>query len=225
MKAADVMVTDVITVRPDTSTQEAARILVDNGISAAPVVDEEGRVAGIVSEGDLIRRAEIGTELRRSWWLELLSSPEARARDFVKSHALKVADVMTTRVVTAPETASLAEIANLLEKNGIKRVPIVRDGRLVGIVSRANLLRAYAASAGRTTPDDDRLRERIVADIRALPWGMPWLLTVTVQDGVVDLWGPVNSEEQKQAIRVAAEATPGVKSVRDNLYHYPRAIA
>jgi CBS-domain-containing membrane protein len=225
MKAADVMVTDVITVRPDTSTQEAARILVDNGISAAPVVDEEGRVAGIVSEGDLIRRAEIGTEFRRSWWLELLSSPEARARDFVKSHALKVADVMTTRVVTAPEAASLGEIANLLEKNGIKRVPIVRDGRLVGIVSRANLLRAYATSAGRTTPDDDRLRERIVADIRALPWGMPWLLTVTVQDGVVDLWGPVNSEDQRQAIRVAAEATPGVKSVRDNLYYYPRAIA
>jgi CBS domain-containing protein len=225
MKAADVMVTDVITVRPDTSTQEAARILVDNGISAAPVVDAEGRVAGIVSEGDLIRRAEIGTEFRRSWWLELLSSPEARARDFVKSHALKVSDVMTTRVVTASETASLGEIANLLEKNGIKRVPIVRDGRLVGIVSRANLLRAYATSAGRTTPDDDRLRERIVADIRALPWGMPWLLTVTVQDGVVDLWGPVNSEDQKQAIRVAAEATPGVKSVRDNLYYYPRAIA
>jgi CBS-domain-containing membrane protein len=225
MNAADIMITDVITVHPETTTKDAALILVENGISAAPVVDAEGRLVGIVSEGDLIRRAEIGTDKRRSWWLDFLSSPETRASDFVRSHAVKVADVMTKEVVTATRDTSLSQIANMLERNGIKRVPIVEGDRIAGIVSRANLLRAFSKAASSTTPDDDKLRDEITGRIRSLPWGMPWLLTVTVQDGVVDLWGPVKSPAQRQTIRVAVEGIPGVKSVCDNMYYLSRTAA
>ncbi len=176
---------------------------------------------GVVSEGDLMRRAEIGTEPQRSWWLELFAGERAKAEEFVRAHAVKVADVMTTKVVTATEDTPLSTIAALLERHRIKRVPILRDGSVVGIVSRANLLQAFAgtppAEDARTASDDQALRERVVAQIRSQPWGMPWLMTVTVRDGVVELWGPVNSEEQKRTIRVAAEATPGVRRVEDNL--------
>ena len=225
MKAADVMVNDVITLRPDDTVQKAAKVLLDHRISGAPVIDAEGRLVGMLSEGDLMRRSEIGTERRQSWWLKLLSVPEIEARDFVKAHAVKVADVMTRQMVTATESHTLGEIASLLEKHGIKRVPIVRDKRVIGIVSRANLLQAFARARAEpdreTTGDDQATRERIVEQIRALPWGMPWLLTVTVQDGVAELWGPVHSEEQRQALRVAAECVPGVKAVKENLYRLP----
>lgn len=228
MKAADVMVTDVIVVHPQDTVRDAAAVLLNRRISAAPVVSEDGHLLGIVSEGDLVRRAEIGTERRRSWWLELLTAPEARAQDFVKAHALKVADVMTMRVVTATEDASLAAIATLLEKNGIKRVPIVRGDKVVGIVSRRNILQAFAdtaSSRNSVSRSDKALEETIIAQIRSLPWGKPWLLTVTVVDGVAELWGPVDSEQERQAMRVAAEATPGVKAVKDNLYRIPASAA
>lgn len=228
MKAADVMVTDVIVVRPQSTIREAAKVLLDHRISAAPVCTDKGRLVGIVSEGDLMRRAEIGTERRRSWWLELLSSPDARARDFVKAHAVKIADVMTKDVITATEDTPLRDVATLLEKNGIKRVPIVRGGNIVGIVSRRNILQAFADRASapvEVRASDKAIHDAILDQIRALPWGKPWLLTVTVIDGTVKLWGPVDSDQQRQAIRVAAEATPGVKAVTDNLYRIPASIA
>jgi CBS domain-containing protein len=229
MRAADIMVTDVITLDVEDTVQTAARVLLDRRISGAPVVDAQGSLVGMVSEGDLIRRAEIGTEKRRSWWLELLTGAEEKARDFVRAHAVKVADVMSKDVISATEDASLNEIATLLERHGIKRVPIVRDGKLVGVVSRANLLQAFASMTAYDKTDvtatDQTIRERIIDQIRLLPWGMPWLVTVTVQQGVVELWGPVNSEEQRQALRVAAEATPGVKAVKENLYRIPAAAA
>jgi CBS-domain-containing membrane protein len=229
MKAADIMVTDVITLNVDDTVQKAARVLLDHRISAAPVVDAQGRLVGMVSEGDLLRRAEIGTEKRRSWWLALLSSAEDQVRDFVRAHAVKVADVMTRDVIGASEDTSLNEIATLLERHGIKRVPIMRDGKVVGIVSRANLLQAFASASAvadvtaAIAPGDQILRERVIDQIRQLPWGMPWLVTVTVQKGVVELWGPVHSEGQRQALRVAAESTPGVKAVKENLYRLPAA--
>jgi CBS domain-containing protein len=226
MRAADIMVTDVIMLHVDDTVRKAAQVLLDHRISGAPVIDADGRLAGIVSEGDLMRRAEIGTERRRSWWLELLTSPDGAAHDFVRSHAVKVADVMSEDVITASEDASLNDVATLLEQHGIKRLPIVRNGKVVGIVSRANLLRAFASAAwqeAETTADDQTIRERVVDQIRLLPWGMPWLVNVTVQDGLVELWGPISSDEQRQALRVAAEATPGVKAVKDNLYHLPAA--
>jgi CBS domain-containing protein len=223
MKASDVMVRDVITVGPDVTVRTAAEIMLDRGISGLPVVDQDGALIGIVSEGDLIRRSEIGTERQRSWWLELFTPRETQAEEFVKTHATKVTDVMTRNVVTAGEETSLADIATLMERHGIKRVPIVRDGRLAGIVSRANLLRALASAPVHlaVAEDDETLREHVVEQIRAVPGGMPWLMTVTVHNGAVDLWGPVYSEEQRRAIRVAAEATPGVREVKDNLYRFP----
>jgi CBS domain-containing protein len=223
MLARDVMVKDVVTVSPEATVREAARLLVEHGISAMPVIEDDGRVVGIVSEGDLIRRTEIGTERQQSWWLEMLTPSEIRAEDFVRAHAVKVADIMTRRVVSATEPTTLADIATLLERHGIKRVPILRDGKIVGIVSRANLVRALASAPvhAPVTADDETIRNRVIEQIRALPGGMPWLLTVTVRNGMVDLWGPVNSDPVRQAIRVAAEATPGVKRVTDNLFKRP----
>src|SRR6266511_2682124 len=134
MKARDVMVRNVITVAPNALVQEVANVLLSNGISAAPVVNENGKLLGIVSEGDLMRRPEAGTERRRSWWLQLLTTEQTLAAEFAKSHAQKIADVMTRKVVTARPDTSLAEIADLLVSNAIKRVPIVSGGKVVGIV-------------------------------------------------------------------------------------------
>ncbi|MGO4574323.1 CBS domain-containing protein [Microvirga sp. 2TAF3] len=225
MQASDIMITDVITVRPDTTVGETARILLEHRISGAPVIDRKGHLVGIVSEGDLMRRAEIGTEKHRSWWLSLFSSTESQGSDFIKAHALRVSDVMTTDVVTAKEDTALSEVATLLERNGIKRVPIIRNDSIIGIVSRANLLQAFASVRNNrgtgSTLDDQNVRRIVIDHIRSQPWGMPWLLTVTVDNGTVNLWGPVNSDAQAKAIRIAAETTPGVRGVRDNLYRWP----
>lgn len=225
MKASDIMVRDVVTVGPDQGTQDVAQILLDRRISAAPVVDADGRLLGIVSEGDLIRRVEIGTEERRSWWLDLFTSPDRRAETYIKARALKVSDVMTREVVTAEEATPIGEIAGLLERRGIKRVPILRDGKVVGIVSRANLLRAFANAPIPRADSDQELKERVLDELKAVPGGMPWLVTVTVSNGFVELWGPVDSDAHRAALRVAAEATPGVKGVQDSLYRVRRTAA
>jgi hypothetical protein len=154
--------------------------------------------------------------------LEFLTAPETRAQEYVKAHARKVADVMTKNVVTATEDMPVREIATLLEKNGIKRVPVLRGGKVVGIVSRRNILQAFAQSATpAVNPSDIAIQQAIIDQIRILPWGKPWLLSVSVNDGIVELWGPVDSAEERQAIRVAAEATPGVREVKDSLYRMP----
>jgi CBS domain-containing protein len=220
MKASDVMVRSVITVGPDLSVQAIARTLLDNCISAVPVVDRDCQLVGIVSEGDLIRRPEVDTERRRSWWLGALTSVQTLAEEFAKSHGRTASDVMTADVVTATPDTSLREIADLLEKHGIKRVPIVVDGRVVGLVSRANLLQALAASGELIppTPDegDEALREEVVNRLTAQPWGnRP--ISVIVHSGVVDLWGFVDNAEEKKAVRVLAEEVPGVRAVNDNL--------
>lgn len=220
MKAADVMVSDVITVGVNASIGEVAAILLSNHISAAPVVSEKGELVGIVSEGDLMRRAEIGTTKRHSWWLELISTEWASANEYIKSHSGKVADVMTRDVITAKPDTPLGDVARLLERNRIKRVPIVEGAKLVGIVSRANILQALASAAKKlpslTTTDDSELRKKVVSRLASEPW-RPTMLTVTVQDGTVDLWGLVHSVEQKKAAQLAAETTPGVRAVDNNI--------
>ena len=223
MKAADVMVRDVITVRPEASVRDAALLMLQHGISGLPVVDENHGLLGLISEGDLLRRAETGTEKHRSWWLELLTPQERLADEFSRAHAVRVADVMTRQVVSADENASLANIATLMERHGIKRVPIMRDGRLVGIVSRANLVKALVTAPVQASEatDDAQLREKVIEHIRAVPGGVPWLLSVDVAAGVAQLQGPVHSDEQRRAIRIAAEATPGIKQVEDKLYKMP----
>lgn len=221
MKARDVMVSNVITVGADVCVQDVADILLRNRISAVPVVGDQGQILGIVSEGDLIRRAEAGTELRRSWWLDLLTSKEVLAYEFIKSHARKVTDVMTHHVVTATPDTPLDEIASLLEKNSIKRVPIVDNGKLVGIVSRANLLQALASlkkkAAAVDGASDATIREKVVEQLNSQSWTRPTLVNVIVHDGNVDLWGIVDSQAEKKAVRVLAEVTPGVRAVNDNL--------
>jgi CBS domain-containing protein len=220
MKAADVMVSAVISVRPTARVEEVARILLANHISAVPVIDEEGELLGIVSEGDLMRRPEAGTERRRSWWLEHLTGKQILASEYVKSHSHKISDVMTRSVITATPDTPLGDIATLLERNRIKRVPIVQNGKVVGIVSRANLLQALATlpTKGATTAhtDDSEIRDQVLSRLNAELW-RPSLLNVTVHDGSVDLWGFVTSNDEKKAARIAVEAIVGVKSINDHL--------
>jgi CBS-domain-containing membrane protein len=220
MKARDVMVSPVITVKASSQVRDVAQILLKHHISALPVVDDAGKVVGIVSEGDLMRRSELGTERQRSWWLAaLFSNEQMLAAEYVKAHARKVADIMTKTVVTASPDTSLNEIATLLEKHAIKRVPIVHNGQLVGIVSRANLIQALAADRRELDIPipDGKLRDKLLAHLKAQPWVHTSLLNVTVNDGVVDLWGVTQSDVEKQALRVAAETMPGVRAVKDNV--------
>jgi CBS domain-containing protein len=223
MKARDVMVSPVITVKPSSSVREVAKLFLERRISAVPVVNEQGKLVGIVSEGDLMHRAEAGTERRHSWWLRAILSNEALAAEYAKAHARQVADVMTRDVITAAPDTPLHEIATLLEKNAIKRVPIVRDDQLVGIVSRANLIQAVA-SAGKELDiplSDAAIRDKLLAHLSQQEWGRNALVNVTVSGGIVDLWGLVRSEVERKAIRVAAESIPGVRTVNDNLMVRP----
>ena len=225
MNAEDIMVSNVITVGPGACVQDVAGILLKNRISAVPVVGERGELLGIVSEGDLMRRPEAGTELRRSWWLDFMVSKEILASQFVKTHSRKVTDVMTRKVITASPDTPLNEIAGLLEKHGIKRVPIVKAGKVVGIVSRANLLQALASlrkeQVPAAVPDDGAIRGKVEAQLKSEPWAHPSLMNVIVQNGTVELWGIVASPAEKKAVRVLAEGVPGVRAVNDNLIVRP----
>jgi CBS domain-containing protein len=220
MKAADVMVTEVITIGPQASIRELIRLLIGHRISAVPVVDQWGRLLGIVSEADLMRRVEVGTEHHRSRWSELLMDDRTRATEYLKSHSRRVADIMTREVVTAAPTTPLGDIADLLERNGIKRVPIMHKGKIVGIVARANLIQKLASlieqEPAPDSTDDAELREKVIARLEDEAW-KPLLLTVSVRDGNVDVWGYVESEAEKNAVRVTAELTPGVRAVHDQL--------
>ncbi|KAB2877258.1 MAG: CBS domain-containing protein [Pseudorhodoplanes sp.] len=224
MKACDVMTLNVITIGPDLDVTAVANTLVGNQISAVPVVAMDGKLLGIVSEGDLMRHTGTDAERRRSWWLDFFRDSSTLARDFARTHARKAKDVMTRNPITVSPDTALSEIATLFEKHGIKRVPVVLGGRLVGIVSRANLIQALASRGSDVFPprarSDEALREAIVTCLRDQPWAKR-PINIVVNQGVVDLWGFVDNAAEKDAIRVAAEATPGVKAVNDNLRVYP----
>jgi len=219
MKASDVMVFPVITVKSAATVKDVAKLFLDRKISAAPVVDGAGKLVGIVSEGDLIHRAEIGTERRGSRWLALLTDEHAEAADYIKSHAIKITDVMTHKVVTATPDTPLQDVAMMMEANGVKRIPIVRDGALVGLVSRANLVQAVATAGTKLEipVSDSIIREKLMNRLRKESWANTSLLNATVHEGVVTLWGLAASPTQRQAIRVAAETTPGVIAVRNHI--------
>jgi CBS domain-containing protein len=222
MQARDVMTTRVITVGPDTDIAETAKCLLENRISAVPVVEPDGRIVGIVSEGDLMRRSESGTERRPSWWLSLLLLPEQKAINYVKTHGRCARDVMTREVITVNEGATLEQIAETLEKHRIKRVPVVRDGKLVGIVSRANLLHGLVASQIGASPSmDDRKIKAAVEKNLADAGVRAQFLNIVVSGGVVHVWGVVVTPQEQAAVQVAAENAPGAKEVRANVDALP----
>lgn len=221
MKARDIMTTAVVTVSPGMSIAEAARLMLHRRISGVPVVDGSGRMAGILTEGDLMRRVELVSG-QRPLWDAPARSPEQEAKAYVKSHGLKVEDVMTRDVVTLDEHDAQDRIALLFEERGIKRAPVLRDGRIVGIVSRANLLRSLATGqTGGTGPSDGQIKSAVLktaADAAAVRVD---LVDATVADGVVHLWGNVASEAERDAIRVVAENTDGVRQVQNHIRVLP----
>jgi CBS domain-containing protein len=219
MKARDVMVAPVITAKPSSSIKDVAEMMVEKRISGLPVVDDHGKLVGIISEGDLMHRVEARTERRRSWWLRLMASDNVLASEYIQGHGRKVSDLMKSNPITATPDTPVSDLAVLMERNAIKRVPIVEGGQLVGIVSRANLVQAIASApkVPEVPVSDTEIRSRLLTNLKAQPWAHTDLLTVTVSQGVVNLWGVAHSETERKAIRVLAEETPGVTAVNDNM--------
>jgi CBS domain-containing protein len=219
MKAADIMVKDVVTAGPEASVLELAAIMLERRISGMPVVNGGGRLLGIVSEGDLIRRPEIDTDRVKLGWLRLLLSDEARARDFVKSHGRKAREVMTQPAISVAADAPLAEVVRLMERHRVKRLPVVEHGKLVGLVTRADLLRALVARQAAPAPErsDHDLRQKIVSMLRDEDWAASAVVHVQVENGVAQLWGTVESQDQREALLLAVRGVPGVKDVQPHL--------
>jgi CBS domain-containing protein len=219
MRAHQIMTRSVATVAPDATILEAANIMLRRHVSGLPVVDAAGQLVGIVSEGDFIRRSEIGTQRKRGRWLKFLLGAGTAATDYVHEYGRKISDVMTSEPLTVTEDATLEEIVTLMETNGIKRLPVIKGDKLVGIVSRANLLQAVASLAREIpdpTADDDHIRSRVIAAIEKNDWS-PFGLNVIVRDGIVHLSGVVTEERSRQAAMVAAQNVAGVQKVHDHL--------
>ena len=225
MQARDIMTISVISVPLEGQIEDAVRLMLDHNISALPVVDAEGDLKGLVSEGDLMRRVRETDGPRRSWWLEVLGGSGDAARDFVKLKSHRVEDVMTRDVVSVEEDTNVAEIARLLEKHRIKRVPVVSSDKVVGIVSRANLLHALSALQDGALPEpleDDRvLRAKIEEALKEVPGAAVNLINYTVDKGNVAVWGVADSDFEENAIRVAVENVPGVRTVEVHMGRLP----
>lgn len=224
MQAVDVMTQNVVTVSPNSEVREIATLLLEHGISAVPVVGDGGKVLGIVSEGDLMRRVENDTNRRKSWWLKLFAGHDAA--DYVKSHGRRASEIMTRDPITIDQEMPLHKISRLLEKHHIKRVPVVKNGQLVGIVSRSNLLRGFSvvATEASVTADDREIREAILKEVNDNTGVLVDRLNVMVSEGKVQLWGLVENQEEKMAVQVAAENAVGVKEVENNLGFVPRGV-
>lgn len=223
VRVDEVMTRDVAVLAPGATIAEIAKLLIARGISAAPVVGEDGELLGVVSEGDLIRRAELGTEKRQAWWLaalvDNLADPADAARGFVRTHGLVAREIMTSGAVTIHARAPLGDAAALMDAKRIKRLFVTDGARLVGVLTRADIVRALARrlAAPRPSRSDLAIRDEIAARIRATPWATSAWVSVTVADGVVDLIGGVESDPQREAIVVMARETAGVRAVHDHL--------
>jgi CBS domain-containing protein len=219
MRAHQIMTRPIITVAPETPIVEAANTMLQRHISGLPVVDKAGQLVGIISEGDFIRRSEIGTQRRRGRFLKFILGSGREATDFVHEHGRKVAEIMTPDPLTINEDTDLEKIVELMEKNGVKRLPVMRGDKLVGIVSRSNLLQAVASLAREIpdpTADDDHIRNRVIDTLEKNNW-CPFGLSVVVRDGIVHLSGVITEERSRQAAIVGAENVAGVKKVHDHL--------
>ena len=220
VKALDVMVRDVATVKSDDKVSEAIRLLAEHDVSALPVVGDDETVIGIISEADLLHREEIGTGTRRPWWIEAVTPASTLAAEFAKAHGRRVAEVMSRRIISAEEDTPLSEIATMLEKHRIKRLPILRNGKLVGVVSRSNLIQALASSQtppAKGTETDRQIRLELLDRLKQQHWTDFGARNVIVTDGVVHLWGLISSEEERKALLALAEDVPGVVKVSDEM--------
>jgi CBS domain-containing protein len=222
MIVADVMTRNCITIAPDATVEEAVNLMLGRHISGLFVVDKAGDLAGVITEGDLLRRDEIGTQRNRPWWLRLLASPARQAADFTQANGRHVRDVMTEDVVSIAQDAPLEDVVAAMEKNRIKRLPVTADGKVVGVVSRTDLLRALIGRARTAEPvagDDRAIRAAILSALEAQSWAPMTTLNVTVADSIADVWGSITNEEERRAIHVVVENTAGVKTVRDHLVY------
>ena len=220
MIASEIMTPDVISTDPDATVLQAARYMLQHHISGLPVIDKTGKLVGILSEGDFLRRREIRTERKRSRWLEFLMGPGKMAAEYTHSHGSKVAEVMTTEVHTVKEDTPLEKIVELMERHRIKRVPVVHGNKVVGIVTRSNLMHAMVSLARterKTLKEDASIRQALLAEIEKEKWAPASMINVVVHDGVVELWGTIVDERQREALKVATENVPGVKEVKDHL--------
>jgi CBS domain-containing protein len=219
MRAHQIMTRPVISVTPETTIVDAANTMLRKHVSGLPVVDAAGKLVGIISEGDFIRRSEIGTQRKRGRFLKFILGPGQQAADFVHEHARKIGEIMTPEPVTIGEDTPLEEIVRLMEKNNVKRLPVTRGDKIVGIVSRSNLLQAVASLAREfpdPTADDDHIRNRVIDVLAKNDW-CPFGLSVIVRDGIVHLSGVITEERSRQAAIVAAENVTGVNKVHDHL--------
>jgi CBS domain-containing protein len=222
MKAADIMTRNVVSVQPQTTILQAADLMLQHRISGLPVVDSGGHVVGIVTEGDFLRRTETGTQRKRPRWLQFLVGPGRLAEEYVHSSSRRIEDVMTPAVHTIGEDTPVSDVVELMERHRIKRLPVLRDDKLVGIVSRANLLHALASLAREikaTSADDVAIRERLLTELNQQSWAALGLIDVIVRNCTVELWGTLLDERKRRALIVAAENVPDVKSVRDHLVY------
>jgi len=220
MKAEDVMTREVISIDPGATVLQAARLMLQHHISGLPVIDKDGNLVGVLSEGDFLRRRETKTERHRSRWLEFLMGPGRIAAEYSHSHGSKVSEVMSTDVQTVEQDTVLEDIVEAMERRRIKRVPVLCGSLVVGIITRSNLMRAMVSLARVTQPgagDDTTIRERLLAEIQKEQWAPAATANVVVHDGVVELWGVIVDERQREALKIAAENIPGVKAVIDHL--------
>jgi len=220
MQAKDIMTRDVATVPPDASVREVARLMTDRRVSGLPVVAEDGRVIGILTASDLLHRIETGAERRPSWFSSFFASPDELARQYAKDHGRKAHEVMSRHIVSVLEDASLSEVADVLDRNGFKRVPVTRDGMLVGIISRGDLVRVLSQmSLSETAPrsDDAALQRAILQQVRQQPWLDSGFVNITVKDGTAEVWGTVASAEQHRALLVLVTEVAGTTAVEDHV--------
>jgi CBS domain-containing protein len=220
MQVSDVMTRRVISVPPNHSIDSAIELMLKHHISGLPVIDDKGKLVGVVTEGDFLRRPEIDAERRRPGWREALLGPSEAAKSYVHSHGVKVKDVMTQNPVSVAEDIPLDRVVQLMESRNVKRLPVVRGAKVVGIISRANLMRALVSihrAIDRAAKDDAKIRARILDDIARQSWGAGVIIDVVVRDGVADLWGTIYEPEQARALGALVESTPGITRVRDYL--------
>jgi len=222
MKVRHAMSTNVITATPDTPLIDAMRSMLREHISGLPVVDAHGALVGILTEADLMHRAEIETEVRhaRPAWLDFILGPGRQARAFTASHARHVGEVMTRDVITVDAGAPLIDAISLMEKHGIKRLPVLRDQLLAGILSRADLLRAFVRALPEAAPDDvsdKAIAHRLGVEFDARPWAPRGTVRADVHDGVVTLRGVIVSDDVRCALLVLAENMAGVRRVQDQI--------